>query len=310
MRLHPPGLDEFNEPPDEDETFDVGVIGLGPAGVTASTELVRYGYSVVAVERARIGGLIHLARRVDNFPGIPPESPGVTVVETLWEHLGHYPPRMVEADVKEIYHTGANYGISLGDSSVIARALVLASGTVPKRLGVPGENLPWVHHSWTDVLADPGSTVAVIGGGDIAFDQALSLHDGGRNIVMMLRSGAPRCNVVLKTEMEMAEGFELRENVPVLRFEEADGPTVVHSDGTDTARLAVDAVLVSVGRDPALPLMNGAPLSLAKALYLSPEGLFLAGDIVAERRRQVAIAMGSGLDAAMRCDEYFRRLRE
>ena len=307
---HAPGLDDPVEPPPEEEKYDVGVIGLGPAGVTAATELVRYGYSVVAVEKDRIGGLIHKARAVDNFPGISPGSPGVVVVEMLWEHLGGFPPKVINADVPGIYHTGAGYGISLGDSSVITRALILASGTVPKRLGVPGEDLPWVHDTWTDVRVDDDSVVAVIGGGDIAVDQALSLNDDDKRILMMLRSGQPRCNVVLQTEIETANGFDIISGVEVLRFEDRNGPTVVYSDGTGEQRLEVDAVLVSIGRDPALPLLNSAEMSLNKALYLAPQGLFLAGDIVAERRRQVAIAMGSGLDAAMRCDEYFRRLRE
>jgi thioredoxin reductase (NADPH) len=303
-------LDGPTEPPPEDETYDVGVIGLGPAGVTAACELVRYGYSVVAVEKDRIGGLIHQARAVDNFPGIPPSSPGVVVVETLWEHLGGFPPRIINAEVPGIYHTGVGYGISLGDHSVVTRALILATGTVPRRMDVPGENLPWVHHRWTDIDAKEGDTVVVIGGGDVAVDQALSLNDRGVRIAMMLRSGRPRCNVVLQTEMRNAEHFDLITGLSILRFDEREGRNVVYSDGSREHRMEVDSVLVSIGRDPALPLLNGVPMSLDKALYLASEGLFLAGDIVAERRRQVAIAMGSGLEAAMRCDEYFRRLME
>jgi thioredoxin reductase (NADPH) len=251
-----------------------------------------------------------MARKVDNFPGIPPASPGVTVVEMLWEHLGRFPPKVVEADVGEIYHTGTSYGVSLGGASLIARALVLATGTLPKRMGVPGEDLPWVHHMWTDVQAGPGSTVAVVGGGDLAVDQALSLHDDGASIIMLLRSQAPRCNLVLSREMEVAERLEIRENAPVLRFEDRAGHAVVVGGDDGEGRLPVDAVLVSIGREPALPRLNGEELSLSKALYLAPEGLFCAGDLVSEHRRQVAIAMGSGLDAAMRVDKYFRRIRE
>jgi len=310
MPPHAPGLDDPVEPPPEDETYDVGVIGLGPAGVTAACELVRYGYSVVAIEKDHIGGLIHQARAVDNFPGIPPSSPGVTVVKTLWEHLGGFPPTIINADVPSIYHTGVGYGISLGGTSIVTKAIILATGTVPKRLAISGEDLPWVHHRWTDVKGEEGDTVAVIGGGDVAVDQALSLNGAGQRIAMMLRSGQPRCNVVLQTEMQNADHFDIITGLAISRFEDRNGRFVVYSDGTSEHRMEVDAVLISIGRDPALPLLNGKPMSLDKALYLAPQGLFLAGDIVAERRRQVAIAMGSGLDAAMRCDEYFRRLRE
>jgi thioredoxin reductase (NADPH) len=310
MVPHAPGLDDPVEPPPKVETYDVGVIGLGPAGVTAATELVRYGYSVVAIERAQIGGLIHKARAVDNFPGIPPSSPGLTVVDMLWEHMGGFPPKVLNETVTGIYHTGVGYGISFGDSSINAKALILATGTHPKKLGVPGEDREWVHHMWTDVKVDKGSLVAVIGGGDLAVDQALSLHDAGSEIIMILRSGEPRCNMVLQTEMEVAKRFDVITGFEILRFEDREGHTVVYSDGGGENKLEVDAVLVSIGRNPALPLLNDQPMSLNKAIYLATEGLFLAGDIVSERRRQVAIAMGSGLNAAMRCDEYFRRLRE
>lgn len=310
MPPHAPGLDGPVEPPEEVESFDVGVIGLGPAGVTAATELVRYGYNVVAVERERIGGLVHLARKIDNFPGIPPSSPGTIIVEMLWEHLGRFPPKIIDADVGNIYQTGVGYAISLGETAVTVRSLVLASGTRPKLLGLPGEDLPWVYHAWTDVRAGPGSTVAVVGGGDLAIDQALSLNEGGRRVELLLRSGSTRCNRQLQNELDVVEGIHIRTDCPPLRFEDEHGPTVVYAKGGHEVKLPVDGVLVSIGREPSLPHLNDAILGLDRARYLAPEGLLLAGDVVADRRRQVAIAMGSGLDAAMRVDEYLRRVDE
>lgn len=310
MPPHAPGLDDPVEPPPEEETYDVGVIGLGPAGVTAACELVRYGYSVVAIEKDRVGGLIHYARAVDNFPGIPPSSPGQVVVDMLWQHLGGFPPKVVNAEVKGILQTGAGFALSMGDSAINVRSIILATGTVPDRLGVPGEDLPWVHHMWTDVDVEEDALVAVVGGGDVAADQALSLNENGKQILMMLRSGVPRCNMVLQSEMEMMDDFIIASGLTILKFEDRDGHTVVYSDGEAERRMIVDAALVAIGRSPALPTLNEEPMSLNRAIYLASEGLFVAGDIVAERRRQVAIAMGSGLAAAMRCDEYFRRIRE
>lgn len=310
MPPHDPGLEDPTEPAEETKTFDVGIIGLGPAGVTASTELVRYGYSVVAFEKDRVGGLIHFARAVDNFPGIPPASPGRVVVDMLWQHLGGFPPKVINAEVTGIHTTKDGYVISFDGSTVTTRAVILATGTVPDRLGVPGEDLPWVHHIWTDVDVEEDALVAVIGGGDVAADQALSLNENGKQILMMLRSGVPRCNLVLQSEMEMMEDFIIVSGITVLAFEDRDGHTVLFSDGEKENMMMVDAVLVSIGRSPALPPLNDEPLTISKAISLTSEGFFVAGDIVNERRRQVAIAMGSGLGAAMRCDEHFRRLRE
>ncbi len=311
MAPQPPGPDPDAAPPDEGiGNFDVGVVGLGPAGIITSTELVRYGYSVVAFERGRIGGLIHLARRVDNYPGAEPSCPGTEVVEMLWEHLGRFPPVIQEGHVADIYHTGVGFGVSVGERAATVRALVLATGTQPVRLGLPGEDLPWVYHSWTDITDLKGGTVAVIGGGDLAVDQALSLHDAGHRIEMLLRSETTRCNSALQTEMEDRREVHVRASSPVLRFEMVHGPTVVYAKAGKEVMLPVDAVLVSIGREPELPRLNGDLMSVDRARSMAPQGLFVAGDVVAGRYRQVAIAMGDGLKVAMRVDEYLRGLVE
>ena len=310
MPPNAPGWDNPTEPPLEDEKHDVGVIGLGPAGVTASCELVRYGYSVVGIEKETIGGLIRYARAVDNFPGIPPSSPGQVVVDMLWQHMGGFPPKVVNAEVTGIYTTDGGYDISIGESKITVKSIILATGTIPDRLGVPGEDLPWVHHIWTDVDVEEDALVAVIGGGNVAVDQALSLNENGKAILMMLRAGVPRCNLVLQSEMEMMENFVIASGIDILSFEDQNGHLVIYSDGEKENRMVVDAVLVSIGRSPSLPPLDDQPLSIRKAIPMSKEGFFVAGDIINERRRQVAIAMGSGLSAAMRCDEYLRKIRE
>jgi thioredoxin reductase len=311
MDLDPPGMDGTAVPAAEGiGDFDVGVIGLGPAGITASCELARYGYRVVAFEKDRIGGLIHQARRVDNYPGAPPSCPGSEVVELLWEHLGKFPPVIQEGEVSNIYHTGVGFGISIGDRAATVRCVVLATGTRPVMLGLPGEEFPWVHHAWTDVMAGHGTTVAVIGGGDLAIDQALSLNDAGHRIEVLLRGEGTRCNRALSDEMEGVKEINVRTNSPPLRFEEEMGRAVVYSMGGTEFKLPVDAVLVSIGREPSLPALNEMEITLDRARSMAPQGMFLAGDIIAGRHRQAAIAVGSGLDVAMRVDEYLREDRQ
>ena len=230
----------------------------------------------------------------------------------LWELLRRYPASIWEGHGAYLYHTGVGFGISSGgEKAGIVRCLILATGTSPIRLGLPGEELPWVHHAWTDIAAEPGSTVVIIGGGDLAVDQALSLHDGGRAIEMLLRSDTPRCNKALLTEMEEAEAFTVRPRCPVLRFEEEGGRrTVVYSSGGTEYSLSAKGVLVAIGREPELPKLNDGLMSLDRARSMAPQGVFLAGDMIAGKHRQVAIAVGNGLDVAMRCSEYLKGLKE
>jgi thioredoxin reductase (NADPH) len=148
--------------------------------------------------------------------------------------------------------------------------------------------------------------VAVIGGGDLAIDQALSLHDAGHRIELLLRQDSTKCNRALSEEMESCKDIHIRTNSPVLRFEEEVGRAVVYAKSGTEFKLPVDAVLVSIGREPKLPLLNDMEMSVDRARSMGPEGLFVAGDIIAGRRRQAAIAVGSGLHTAMRVDEYLR----
>jgi thioredoxin reductase (NADPH) len=285
--------------------FDVAVVGLGPAGISTATELVRYGRHVVALEAERVGGLVHEARRVENLPVMVVPGPGHGVVEALRAHLKRLPPRVINVPVREVRLIKGGFEVWTAGAPIRCRAVVLATGTRPRRLEVPGEDLPWVAHRWTDLKGRPPERVAVVGGGDLAVDQALSLADAGFEVELLVRSERLRCNKRLRDELKDKPAVRVRLGHEVVRFTE--GPAVECVGPSGPATISVGCALVSVGREPELP-----PVTDAKGQRLEPStilagevpGLFPVGDLVAGRRRQVAIAMGSGLDAAMRCEEY------
>jgi len=285
--------------------FDVAVVGLGPAGISAATELVRYGRHVVALEAERVGGLVHEARRVENLPVLVVPGPGHGVAEALRTHLKRLPPRVINVPVREVRLIKGGFEVWTAGAPIRCRAVVLATGTRPLRLEVPGEDLPWVAHRWTDLRGRPPGMVAVVGGGDLAVDQALSLADAGFEVELLVRSNGLRCNKRLRDELKDKSAVHVRLGHEVVRF--TDGPAVECEGPKGPATIPVGCALVSVGREPELP-----PVIDAKAHRLEPPailagevpGLFPVGDLVSGKRRQVAIAMGSGLDAAMRCEEY------
>jgi len=303
MARPPPGTGEKGER--NAFFFDVAVVGLGPAGISAATELVRYGRHVVALEAERVGGLVHEARRVENLPIMVAPGPGRGVVDALRAHLERLPPRIIAEPVMEVHLRKGGFELRAGDAPVRCRAVVLATGTRPSRLDVPGEDLPWVAHRWTDLRGRPPGRVAVVGGGDLAADQALSLADAGFEVELLVRSDGLRCNKRLKDELKGRPTVHIRPKHGVVRFSE--GPTVECEGPEGRVGLTVGCALVSIGREPELP-----PVFDAKGHRLEPStilageipGLFPVGDLVAGRRRQVAIALGSGLDAAMQCEEY------
>ncbi len=299
----------MDEPTGIPPLFDVAVVGLGPAGITTAAELVRYGRRVVAFERDRIGGLVHEARRVENVPWAHGAAPGPEVARALEAHLMRFAPEFVNEEVVSIQRREASFEARAHDRAVRARAVVLASGTRSRSLAVRGEDLPWVATRWSDLRRQSG-TVAVVGGGDLAIDQALSLVEAGYRVELLVRGDHVECNRSLMDELGRARTVTMRFRHAVEAF--VDGPprSVLCSSLEGPVGLTVDCALVSIGREQEAPKvldMDGRALKLDYVLSPGIRGLFPVGDLAAYgRRRQVAIAAGSGLDAAMRCEEHLR----
>ena len=306
MTSNVPGTDATTGIP---PLFEVAVVGTGPAGITAAAELVRYGRSVVAFERDRIGGLVHEARRVENVPWASGAMPGLEVARALEAHLQRFAPEFVDEEVVSVQRKAASFEVRTHDRAVRARAVVLACGTRPRALAVRGEDLPWVATRWTDLRGHRG-TVAVVGGGDLAIDQALSLAEAGFRVELLVRGEHVECNRPLMDELGRSKAITQRFRHVVEAFVDGPARTVLCSSLEGPQGLPVDCALVSIGREQEAPRIldtDGRALKLDYLLAHGIKGVFLAGDLAAYgRRRQVAIAAGSGLDAAMRCEEHLR----
>jgi thioredoxin reductase (NADPH) len=209
--------------------------------------------------------------------------------------------------VTSVQRSEEGFVLSSVARTVRARAIVLATGTRPRKLNVRGEDLPWVVQRWTDIRSRSG-TVAVVGGGDLAVDQALSLHEAGHEVALLVRGTRIECNRRLQDELVSAPSITIRQHFTVEAFSEGPPRAVDGSVLGTPGSVEVDGVLVSIGREPDAPRfldLEGRAMSQDYVLAYGEKGLFPCGDLVARgNRRQVAIAAGSGLDAAMRCDEY------
>lgn len=268
----------------------VAVVGAGPAGLLAASQLARQDRSVVLLERSEPGGLLLLADRVENGPGHPPLS-GPLLASRLLARARALGVTPVEARVQDLAWDG-RWSLSTSQGTLSADAVVLATGTAPVPAGLPGEELEGVFQSVRDLLraAPPPGPVWVIGGGDGAFDQACTLARRGREVHVAVRGAAPRALPLLLRRarslgVQVHTGFSpgaLAREGGLLRLQA--GPQAV-------------AVLVAVGRVPVEPPLR-AP---------SDAPLWRVGDLVRGRHRQVAMAAGDGVEAAMKIEEWFGR---
>ena len=298
---------------DEREEADLLVVGAGPAGLAAATQALRAGLSVRVLDPERPGGLVRQALRVENYPGFPGGISGEDLANRIVAQAASVGVRVVPGAAERVGATGERLSVARSVGRIAqARAVIIATGTRPRRLGVPGEAEAAgrrVFYRVRDLLdAMRARTALVVGGGDCALDQALHLVQNGWEVRLLVR--ADRLNalpLLVRRASERGLPIETRTRVQAL---------VAHDDSIEAriegpagaARVTADAVLVSVGREPCLPAIEGfdGVVAVDPIGRTDLRGVYLAGDCRRGLMRQVAIAAGDGVAAAMDAVRYLQ----
>jgi len=261
--------------------YDCIIIGAGPAGITAAVQLKRSGHSVVIIEKDRTGGLLLNARKVENYLGFVNGISGVDLVKHFEEQLTKFEIDIIKAEVKNVLKKD-NFIIKTDGDEFESKTVIIATGTKPKRAKIKGEEElagSKLFYEVRDIPDFPSkSTFLVIGGGDAAFDYALSLYDRGYKPRIMMR-GKVQCLSFLLDEVR---------NRGIEYVEYAELPD-------DLRSIKEDYVMVAIGREPNLP--SEIP---------ECDGVCVVGDANGWIERQVHIAAGDALKAAMNVSRHLK----
>ncbi len=298
-------------------TYDVGIIGSGPAGLSAAIYAKRANLSAVVIEKEYEGtGQIAESGQVDNYLGLPGIS-GYDLGEQFREHAVKLGVSFLEQEVTEIKKEDSTvFTIIFADgSSVEAKAVIYAAGATPRRANIPGEQ----EYSGKGVsycaICDGsfyrGKKVAVLGGGDTALDDAVYLADLAEQVYVIHRRKEFRGAATTVEKLRKKENvtFVLEHQVKeITGAEKVNG--VVLEDGT---AIAVDGVFVAYGSVPQTDLLKGL-VALDEAGYVKAEetgetslaGLYVAGDARTKKLRQVVTAVSDGANAATAVVEYLK----
>lgn len=300
-----------------DEVADVAIVGAGPAGIAAAIYLRRAGLSPLHFEKGRPGGLVRNANLVENYPGFPRGIRGEELADLFVEQLGAVRGEVRQEEVKSVSAGAGLFHVSTDAGEYGARAVVLATGTSPRRTRIPGVRALIGKKAFYEIVSAPldgneGKKVLIVGGGDAAFDYALALRGRGHAAVVVARS-EPRCLPLLRSRAEQA-AVDVRVGYRPERLEEwGDGVALVCRTASGVRRLEGDLVLLACGREPNLSVLAAPLLHRAKAAACPPAtqvpGLYVAGDVVRGHNRQTGIAVGDGILAAMLAEEHLRKRR-
>ena len=287
---------------------DIAVIGAGPAGIAASIYLKRAGINVTLFEKEKIGGLLLNAYLVENYPGFPTGIAGSQLCKLMEDQLGNWNIQLTNEEVKQITIENNGFKLSTKNKEGTYRAVIVATGTKYKTLGIPGEHQmigELVFYEIKDLFQKlkSGDTCTVIGSGDAAFDYSLNLADNGIEVGLYFRSEKPKCLTLLEERVRKCTTINLHPSFEAIEIKKINGKPEIKfrsTYGIKTCTNKTDYVLIACGRDPNDELL----VKHFKKNNIS--GLYFAGDVRTGMFRQAGIAVGEGIYAAMSAETYLR----
>lgn len=301
---------------------DIAVIGGGPAGLTAALYAARTGKTVTVYERECIGGQITRAPQVENYPGTGRVS-GLQLGDSMAAQAEAAGAVISLTDVqKMVKETSGIFRLDTDDGECYAKAVIYACGARPKTLGLPGE-AELIGHGISYCALCDGSffkeqDVAVVGGGNSAFDDALLLSERCHHVTLIHRRSSFRAEQILVERVKQRNNISLSIDMTVSELIQKNGQltglALKSKIGKDET-LPVSGLFVALGRLPDTQVLvglapldeNGYVISDEKMAVSETPGLFVAGDYRIKRVCQLTTAVSDGTIAAISACEYLKK---
>jgi thioredoxin reductase (NADPH) len=304
---------------------NVIIIGSGPAGYTAALYTARADLEPLQFEGYVWGGLLQQTTDVENFPGYPEGITGPEMMQQFRAQAERFGTRFITEDVTrvELSPDGGVHKVYAGDREHLARAVILAMGAEPKKLGVPGEeelSARGVSYCATcDAAFFRGKPTIVVGGGDTAMEDAIFLSKFASKVTIVHRRNEFRASAIMLERARQIENIELLTPYVVKRFEPGEEGTLSravleHRETGQEKVLEVDGAFVAIGHAPNSAIVQGQVetdeegyvLTEGKSTRTNVPGVFAAGDLADRTYRQAITAAGSGCMAALDAERYLR----
>lgn len=302
--------------------YDMIVVGGGPGGYTAALYAARAGLDVVVMERLAAGGQMALTHQIDNYPGFPGGIDGFQLGQRMQEGAKRFGAGTEFAQVHALELLGEVKKVETDGRTFYGRTVVLATGAGPRALELPGEDEllgRGVHYcAACDGAFYRGRTVAVVGGGNSAAADALTLRRIGARVILIHRRDRLRATKIYHELLMQDENVEFRWNSQVVGLLHGETLTGLRlrdlGTGAET-ELACDAVFVSIGRKPATELVQGQLALDASGYVVADEttrtslpGVYAVGDVRTKPLRQIVTATADGAMAVEFAEAYLAEL--
>jgi thioredoxin reductase (NADPH) len=302
------------------EVRNVIIIGSGPSGYTAALYAARAELKPLVFEGSvTAGGALMQTTEVENFPGFPDAIMGPELMDSMRKQAERFGAELLSDDVTEVDLTADPKVVKTDSETYLAKAVIIATGSRYKELGVPGEKALGGHGvSWCatcDGFFFRGHDIAVIGGGDSAMEEAMFLTRFGKSVTVVHRRDTLRASKIMQDRAFANPKITFLWNsevAEVLGEEKVTGLRITSTkDGTESI-LPATGVFVAIGHDPRSELFT-EQLEIDAEGYLvvdqpstrtAIEGVFACGDVVDHTYRQAVTAAGTGCAAALDAERW------
>ncbi len=302
------------------EVRNVIVIGSGPSGYTAALYAARGELKPLVFEGSvTAGGALMQTTDVENFPGFPDAIMGPELMDSMRKQAERFGAELVPDDVVAVDLTANPKVVKTDSETYLAKAVIIATGSRYKELGVPGEKALGGHGvSWCatcDGFFFRGHDIAVVGGGDSALEEAMFLTRFGKSVTVIHRRDTLRASKIMQERAFANPKIQFEwdsEVAEVLGSDKVTGLLIRSTkDGTERV-LPVTGVFVAIGHDPRSDLFSGQLATDPDGYLLvdqpstrtAIEGVFAAGDVVDRTYRQAVTAAGTGCAAALDAERW------
>lgn len=308
---------------------DVVMIGAGPAALTAAIYTTREDIETVLFERGVVGGLAAVTDWIDNYPGFPKGIAGLEFADQLRAQAERFGAKIelgevtrITGEVKGIIDDGKYKRLDTTEGEILAKAVLIATGSDYKKLGIPGEQEYYAHGVHYCATCDGAfyrdKRLVVVGGGNSAVQEAMFLTRFASHIDLLVRSDHMRASEILQEDLRTkhADKITIHFNTTTDEIVGVDNKVtkVVGTDKTTGQKVdfETDGVFVFVGLKPNTEFLAGTNIELDEVglikagehLETSMAGVFVAGDVHSGATMQIASATGEGATAALYIREY------
>ncbi|WP_203660077.1 thioredoxin-disulfide reductase [Actinocatenispora rupis] len=295
------------------------IVGSGPAGYTAAVYAARANLNPLVIEGAQSGGALMTTTEVENFPGFPDGIDGPDLMDNMRKQAERFGAELLTDDVSRVELSGAVKRVWVGDTEYQAKAVILATGSAWRPLGVPGEQELLGHGVSSCATCDGfffrGQHIAVVGGGDSAMEEASFLTKFADTVTIVHRRDEFRASKIMADRALANPKIKVVWDsvvTEVLGKDKVEGVQLKNLKTGETSTLDVTGLFIAIGHDPRSALFEGE-VDLDDEGYVRVDaptsrtnvtGVFACGDLVDHTYRQAITAAGTGCVAALDAERF------